>query len=174
MMVEMKVTGLTVDPFSNAPVLLLRDADNTHTLPIWVGILEASAISSVLEKLKFSRPMTHDLMVDFLSSMNVRLIKVEVNDMRDNVYYATIHMEKGRHSYAVDARPSDAIALALRTGAPIFVDEEVLGKSKTIDLRIKEGKTPEERGSHARHGSGSNWIEALEELSPEAFGKYKM
>ena len=88
-------------------------------------------------------------MVDFLSSMNVRLIKVEVNDMRDNVYYATIHMEKGRSSYAVDARPSDAIALALRTGAPIFVDEEVLGKSKTIDLRIKEGKTPEEPGARA-------------------------
>lgn len=166
MMVEMKVTGLTVDPFSNVPVLLLKDTDNTHTLPIWIGILEASAIASVLEKLKFSRPMTHDLMVDFLSSMNVRLIKVEVNDMRDNVYYATIHMEKGRSSYAVDARPSDAIALALRTGAPIFVDEEVLGKSKTIDLRTKEGKTPEEHES--------SWIESLEKLSPEAFGKYKM
>src|SRR3989337_2756143 len=153
MMVEMKVTGLTVDPFSNAPVLLLKDTSNTHTLPIWIGILEASAIASVLEKLKFSRPMTHDLMADFLSSMNVRLIKVEVNDMRDNVYYATIHMEKGRHSYTVDARPSDAIALALRTGSPIFVDEEVLGKSKIIDMRNRPGKTPED---------GRSWIEMLE------------
>jgi bifunctional DNase/RNase len=164
-MIEMKVTGLAMDPLTNAPILILKDRENKNALPIWIGVLEASAIAAELEKIKFARPMTHDLMRDMLSQTKVKVLRIEVNDLRDNVYYATIHMEKAGDSYKIDARPSDAIALALRTESPIYVDMNVLDKSKTIDLRAEATK---------KTGDSKRWLELLEELSPEAFGKYKM
>ncbi len=164
MFIEMKVAGLTIDPFTNAPIMILRDLEDKKTLPIWIGILEASAIASELEKLKFSRPMTHDLIKNILEEMEIKVKRVEVTDLKDNVYYATIHLEKGDTTYQIDARPSDAIAIALRTGSPIFVENSILEKSKSIDLSADKEK---------KEGA-QNLLELLDELGPEAFGKYKM
>ncbi len=164
MFIEMKVAGLTIDPFTNAPIMILRDLEDKKTLPIWIGILEASAIASELEKLKFSRPMTHDLIKNILEEMEIKVKRVEVTDLKDNVYYATIHLEKGDTTYQIDARPSDAIAIALRTGSPIFVENSILEKSKSIDLSADKDK---------KEGA-QNLLELLDELGPEAFGKYKM
>ncbi len=164
MLLEMKVFGLTIDPFTNAPIVILKDKEEKNALPIWIGVLEASAIATELENIKFTRPMTHDLLKDILTSIDVSVRKIEVNDLRDNVYYATIHLTTRDKDHMIDARPSDAIALALRTGSPIYVDTKVLDKSKNIDMRSSKDK-----------GAGSkDLLDMLEELSPDAFGKYKM
>lgn len=160
----MKVSGLTIDPFTNVPIVILKDLAEKNALPVWIGVLEASAIASELEKIHFSRPMTHDLLKEILKNIEVSVTKIEVTDLRDNVYYAVIHMKTKDGSFSLDARPSDAIALALRTNSPIFVDSSVLDKSKSIDMRA-EGKGEDK---------GKEFLEALEDLSPGDFGKYKM
>jgi bifunctional DNase/RNase len=166
MLLEMKVFGLAIDPLTNAPIVILKDNEEKYALPIWIGLLEASAIAMELEKIQFPRPMTHDLMKEMLNRMEVNVQKIEVGDLKDNVYYATIHIEtKDSNCFKIDARPSDAIALALRTRSPIFVHTKVLEKSKKIDLRSEAGQ-----GSL----DSKKWSELLEKLSPEAFGKYKM
>ncbi len=165
MLLKMKVFGLTIDPFTNVPIVILKDDGEQHTLPVWIGVLEASAIASELEKVQFSRPMTHDLLKEILKTVSATVKKIEVTDLRDNVYYATIHMEvKDEGMIKLDARPSDAIAIALRANAPIFVDSAVIEKSKSVDLADTEKK-----------GKGSkDFLETLEDLSPGDFGKYKM
>jgi bifunctional DNase/RNase len=166
MLLEMKVFGLTIDPYMNAPIVILKDMKEKYALPIWIGLLEASAIAMELEKIQLSRPMTHDLIKEIFKNMDVNVKRIEVNDLKDNIYYATIHIVTNDSTlFKIDARPSDAIALALRTHSPIFVDTGVLEKSKKIDLRIDEGKTQMD---------SKKWAEMLEELSPDAFGKYKM
>ncbi|MBI5826165.1 MAG: bifunctional nuclease family protein [Deltaproteobacteria bacterium] len=165
MYLEMKVFGVTVDPFTNVPIVILKDSDEKNALPVWIGVLEASAIASELEKIHFSRPMTHDLLKEVLKNLDVTVKKIEVNDLKDNVYYAAIHMAGKSGSFILDARPSDAIALALRMGAPIFVDTCVLEKSRSMDL----GK------GHGKKDSGSvDLADTLDDLPPEDFGKYKM
>ena len=165
MLLEMKVSGLTIDPFTNVPIVILKDMDEKNALPVWIGVLEASAIASELEKIQFSRPMTHDLLKEVLRNINVTVTRIEVIDLRENVYYATIHMATKDSSFILDARPSDAIALALRTRSPIFVDTKVLDKSKSIDMRGDQGKKEE---------GARDFIETLEDLPPGDFGKYKM
>jgi bifunctional DNase/RNase len=165
MLLEMKVFGLTMDPFTNAPIVILKDKEEKNSLPIWIGLLEASAIAMEMEKMPVSRPMTHDLIKEMLKCMNVSVERIEVNDLKDNVYYATIHIATKNSTIKIDARPSDALALALRTRSPIFVDSSVIDKSRKVDLRTEAGK----KGMDSR-----KWAEMLEELSPEAFGKYKM
>ncbi len=167
MAIEMKVFGLTIDPFTNAPIVILKDLEEKQALPIWIGVLEASAIAAELEKLQFPRPMTHDLLRNILSELNATVNKVEVVDLRDNVYYANIHLEMGDKRYVIDARPSDAIALALRTNSSIFVAEHVLEKSKKIDMRKKLSTKGDKE-------EADRWLEFLENLSPEDCGKYKM
>ena len=158
---EMKVSGLTVDPFTNTPIVLLRDLDEKEVVPIWIGAFEASAIATKLEKVQLSRPMTHDLMKNLLDTLSVKVIKIEVTDLRDNTFYAIIHLDMDGTHLAIDARPSDSIALALRANAPIYVNEGVIEKSRKIDLRQqKEG--------------GEVLDELLEGLSSKDFGKYKM
>lgn len=158
---EMKVSGLTVDPFTNTPIVLLRDLDEKEVVPIWIGAFEASAIATKLEKVQLSRPMTHDLMKNLLDTLRVKVIKVEVTDLRDNTFYAIIHLDMDGTHLAIDARPSDSIALALRANAPIYVNEGVIEKSRKIDLRQqKEGEEVLD--------------ELLEGLSSKDFGKYKM
>lgn len=163
MLLEMKVFGLTIDPFTNAPIVILKDLEEKNALPVWIGVLEASAIAAELEKIQFSRPMTHDLVREIFKTMQIAVTKIEVNDLKDNVYYATIHMASKGNSFVVDARPSDAIALALRMSSPIFVDSSVLDKSKNIDMRVE-----------AKEGAGKDLVEMLDQLSPDEFGKYKM
>lgn len=165
MSIRMKVFGLTIDPLTNSPILILKDMEGEKSIPIWIGLLEATAIASELEKVKFSRPMTHDLMKNLMDHIGLRLAKVEVCDLRDNTYFALLHLVFQDKEFTMDARPSDAIALALRAEAPIYVDEQVLQKSKEVDLGAKE----EIQSTEAK-----KWTEILESLSPEDFGKYKM
>lgn len=166
MLIEMKVTGLTIDPFTNMPIIILKDLEEKSALPIWIGLIEASAIATELEKIQLSRPMTHDLIKNVLQALDVSVSKVEVNDLCDNTFYARIYLEKNGREFVIDSRPSDAIALALRSGAAIFVDKKVIDKSRHVDLS-KDSKSVEKNQSE-------KWAEILENLSPDDFGKYKM
>ena len=131
----MTISGLTVDPLTNSPIVILKEVDGEHTLPIWIGLLEATAIASEMEGIKFSRPMTHDLLKNVMKMVNAEVTKIEVNDLKDNTYYALIHFKQGEKLMSIDARPSDALALSLRMKAPIFVAEEVIMNSSQIDLK---------------------------------------
>ncbi len=161
----MKVTGLTIDPFTNMPIIILKDHEERMALPIWIGLIEASAIATELENIQLARPMTHDLMRNILGELEIEVTRVEVNDLADNTFYATIHLRKEERVLKMDARPSDAIAIALRTQAPIFVNREVIEKSRRIDM----GKNLDEEKNKQQ-----KWTEILENLSPDDFGKYKM
>jgi uncharacterized protein len=162
MWVEMKVRGLALDPVSNMPIIILRDEEEKRSLPIWVGIFEANAIALELEKIPTPRPMTHDLIKNILESVEAKVEKIVVNDLRDNTFFALIHLRMGDEEITVDSRPSDAIALALRVGAPIFVDEDVVRRAKSVEVAPKESDDQEKL---------KEW---LEHLKPEDFGKYKM
>ncbi len=122
MLIQMKVAGLTIDPVTNTPIVILRDLDETKALPIWIGLFEASAIATELEKIGFARPMTHDLINSVIKNLGVTVTMIEINDLRDNTFFAVIHLLKDGVSIRIDSRPSDAIALALRADAPIYVD----------------------------------------------------
>jgi hypothetical protein len=163
---EMKVSGLTIDPFTNTPIIILKDLEEKNVLPIWIGLLEASAIATELENIQLPRPMTHDLVRNILDRLKVEVKKVEMVDLRDNTFFATLHLTVSGKTIIIDSRPSDAIALALRTKAPIFVNEKVIEKSREISLeglKIDEEKTDADK-----------WKEILETMNPEDFGKYKM
>jgi len=134
MWLEMKVKGLALDPLSNMPMIILRDEEEKRSLPIWVGLFEANAIALELEKISTPRPMTHDLIKNILESLDARVQKIVVNDLRDNTFYAVIHLRLGSADITVDSRPSDAIALALRVGAPIFVEEDVVQKARSVEV----------------------------------------
>lgn len=166
MLIEMRVTGLTIDPLTNTPIVILKDMEEKKAIPIWIGLFEASAIATELEKVSFSRPMTHDLLRDILQGLNATVIKIEIYDLKNNTFYANIHLVKNGNNIVVDSRPSDAIAIALRVNAPIFVDQKVLEKSRSMDLGGKEVKLDKLEGEKLK--------EFLENLSPEDFGKYKM
>lgn len=161
----MKVTGLTIDPFTNMPIIILKDFEEKMALPIWIGLIEASAIATELEKIELSRPMTHDLLRNILRELGVKVTKVEVTDLMDNTFFARIYLVKEGKEYVMDSRPSDAIAVALRTKSDIFVDKKVMDKSRRVDLSAQttEGQLKQQK-----------WAEILENLSPEDFGKYKM
>lgn len=161
----MVVSGLTVDPLTNSPIVILKEVEGERTLPIWIGLLEATAIASELEGIKFSRPMTHDLLKNIMDLIDLKVIKVEVCDLKNNTYYALIHINIKGKEISMDARPSDALAISLRMGAPIFVSEEVISKSTQIDLKAE----PEDKSEQ-----GKKWQEILEKLNPDDFGKYKM
>lgn len=163
--VQMKVTGLTIDPFTSMPIIILKDMEEKCALPIWIGLIEASSIATELENIELARPMTHDLLKNILDAMHVEVLRVEVSDLANNTFYARINLKRGEDHYVMDARPSDAIAVALRTKAPIFVARNVMEKSRKIDL-ASESTTDEARKQ--------KWTEILENLSPEDFGKYKM
>jgi bifunctional DNase/RNase len=140
MFVEMKVRGLALDPLSNMPIIILRDEEDKRSLPIWVGIFEANAIALELEKISTPRPMTHDLIKNILEAVDARVLKVVVTDLKENTFFAVLHVQLGETEYTVDSRPSDAIALALRVAAPIYVDEEVVRKAKSLDVAAKEAE----------------------------------
>lgn len=161
----MVVSGLTVDPVTNSPIVILKEIDGEQTLPIWIGLLEATAIASELEGIKFSRPMTHDLLKNMIEMIDVKVLKIEVCELKNNTYYALIHFKYGDEEMSIDARPSDALALSLRVNAPIFVADEVIEQSSQIDLKPE----PQDKSK-----KGKEWQEILENLNPEDFGKYKM
>ena len=160
---KVSVAGMAMDPASNTPIVLLKTDEGEQVIPIWIGIMEATAIASVLRNVSFDRPMTHDLFKNFAVQMKVAIEKVEVCDIRENTYYALIHFVSAVESFTMDARPSDAIAMALRYGAPIFVNQLVLDKSKS-----GQG-VPGEAADQSEEGK--KWAEYLENLDPEEFGK---
>src|SRR4029450_10474874 len=129
----MKVKGLMVDPITNMPIVILRDKDGQHVLPIWVGIFEANAIALQIENISTPRPMTHDLLRNVIHDLNASVQKIVVCDLQENPFFALIYLSLNGGTVAIDARPSDAIALALRTRAPIFVEETVIDNAKTFD-----------------------------------------
>lgn len=159
--VRMKVKGLMMDPSSSVPIVILRNEENSRFLPIWIGIFEANAIALRLEGIEPPRPMTHDLMMGLLSQLETKIIRVVISALKDNTFFAQIIVRSaGNDESVVDSRPSDAIALALRAEAPIYVAEEVLARASAedrADLRDEEKL--------------KKW---LEELDPEEMGKYTM
>jgi hypothetical protein len=161
----MVISGLTMDPVTNSPIVILKAVDGDETLPIWIGLLEATAIASEMEGIKFSRPMTHDLLKNMMDMVDVKVARIEVADLKDNTYYAVIHFKQGEKEMTLDARPSDALAISLRVKAPIFVAEEVIKQSSRIDLKSE----PQDKSE-----KGKKWQEILESLNPDDFGKYKM
>ncbi len=160
-MVKMEIKGLLMDPVSNMPVVILRDVDDGVFLPIWVGIFEANAIAIQMEKIATPRPMTHDLLKNVLTELETRVERVVISELKDNTFFARIHLTRGKETWNIDSRPSDAIALALRSQADIFVEEEVLEKSKTLRA---EGTEPDPERL-------KKW---LEEVNPDDLGKYRM
>ena len=166
MLIKMKVSGLTIDPLTNTPIVILKDMQEKKAIPIWIGLFEASAIATELEKISFSRPMTHDLLTDILRILEVEVTKIEINDLRNNTFFANIYLVKEGKNLVIDARPSDAIAIALRANAPIFVDDKVIEKSRNVDFGSKLTDIDKLKDEKLK--------EFLENLSPEDFGKYKM
>lgn len=160
MEVEMKIRGLMMDPVTNMPIVILKDVNGSAILPIWVGIYEANAIALEIEKVNTPRPMTHDLIKNLLLGLNTAVQKVVVNDLRDDTFFALIWLVRDGQVICIDSRPSDALALALRTDCPIYVEEDVLKSSKIANATEKV--TNEEL---------RKW---LENLSDEDLGRYKM
>jgi len=159
---EVTVAGITVDPVTKSPIVVLRDPETGNVVPIWVGLLEANAIALALEGMEPPRPMTHDLMKSILHATGTRLRSVEIADIRENTYFALLHLEGNGERVRLDARASDAIALALRCGARILVSETVLAQSSIPAPASSEG------------GEKDPWTELLEKMDPEQFSKYKM
>jgi len=160
---EMLVAGVTIDPVTKSPIVVLKDRENRYALPIWIGLLEANAIVLALEGVELPRPMTHDLMKSVLETTGTVLRKVEITEIRENTFYASLHLEGNSGACTVDSRPSDAIALALRFGAPVLVAEGVLEKAVSVDTGNGEG-----------NGEKDPWTELLEKMDPGQFSKYKM
>ena len=161
MQIEMTIKGLMVDPVTNMPIVILRDKDGQRILPIWVGSFEANAIALQIENVPTPRPMTHDLLKNVIHDLNGDIQKIVVCDLKDNTFYALIYLTVNGEVVAVDSRPSDAIALALRVKAPIFVEEKVIANSKTSDQVPGKGDSEQLQ----------QWLESLD---PEELGKYKM
>ena len=161
MLIEMNIKGLMVDPVTNMPIVILKDKDGDRVLPIWVGIFEANAIALQIENVATPRPMTHDLLRNIITDLEGQVDRVVVCDLKENTFYAVIHLTVRGERVAIDARPSDAIALALRTRAPIFVEDSVIDNAKTVDF------TSEKNDSDRLQ----KWLESLD---PDELGKYKM
>ena len=161
MQIEMTIKGLMVDPVTNLPIVILRDQAGEKVLPIWVGTSEANAIALQIENISTPRPMTHDLLRNVIHDLKAAVRKIVVCDLQDNTFYALIYLSLNGDTVAIDARPSDAIALALRTRAPIYVEETVIDNAKTVDF------APEKADADRLH----KWLESLD---PDDLGKYKM
>jgi bifunctional DNase/RNase len=161
MLIEMTIKGLMVDPVTNLPIVILKDKQGERVLPIWVGVFEANAIALQIENIATPRPMTHDLLRNVIADLDGRVDRIVVSDLKDNTFYAIIHLTVKGERVAIDARPSDAIALALRTRSPILVEEGVIDNARTVDFSTER----------ADNDKLQKWLESLD---PNELGKYKM
>ena len=161
MQIEMTIKGLMIDPITNMPIVILRDGEGQRILPIWVGVFEANAIALQIENVQTPRPMTHDLLKNVIQDLSAQVDRIVVTELKENTFYAVIHLRTDDQAVVVDARPSDAIALALRSGAPIYVEETVIATARSVET-TKESMDV---------GRLQKW---LENLSDEELGKYKM
>ncbi len=160
-MVEMKVEGLTLDPLTNMPIIILKDLEGNRALPIWVGFFEANAIALEIEKIATPRPMTHDLMKNLISDMKAKINHILVSELKDNTFYAEISLKSGGNTLKIDSRPSDAIALALRVKAPIYVNETVIEAAKSLDLPDTSKVNTQDK---------DQWKKWLDNVKPQDFG----
>lgn len=160
MLVEMFIKGLMIDPVTNMPIVILRDEAAERTLPIWVGPVEANAIAMQVENVAPPRPMTHDLIRNLLADLGATVVRVVISDLRDGTYYAYLQLDRGGELLFVDARPSDALALSLRTKAPVFVESSVMDRSGAIEATASEADSERLQ----------KWLESLD---PDDLG-YKM
>jgi len=163
--IKVRVGAIMLDPVTNVPVIILKDDDEKHSIPIWIGIVEASAIAVQLEKVPVTRPLTHDLLKNMIGLLGATVDRVDVTDLKNNTFYAIIHVTFNGQHIEVDSRPSDAIALALRTESPIFVHKRVIEKSQKLDTKTAPSFSEENK---------DKWEEILENLDPDDYGKYKM
>lgn len=161
MAVEMKVKGLMWDPVSRMPIVILRNQEGDSLLPIFVGLFEANAIAQQLDGSLSPRPMTHDLLGNLIDALHARVDRVVITDLRDNTFFASIHLERNGEKLAIDARPSDAMALALRVKVPIFVEDTVIARSSASG---EEGQVDEAERLR-------RWLETVD---PEELGRYEM
>ena len=161
MLRPMVLSALTMDPLTKNPIVILKEVDGERALPIRIGFLEAHAIASEMEGIQFSRPMTHDLLKNFLDLVKAKIERIEICDLKNNTYFALIRISHKNNEMAIDARPSDALALSLRVGAPIFVSDKVIKKSE----QTAQGGEPEDKSE-----KGKQWTEMLKNLDPEDFG----
>jgi len=160
--IEVRIRGLVVDPATSMPIVVLKDIASETVMPIWVGIFEANAIAIEIEKVAAPRPMTHDLARNLIHHLNARLERIVISELKDDTFFATLWLRQGDDPMVIDARPSDAIALALRADCPIYVTEQVLQAAKLNTSGPPEGPTAEQlRG----------WLEGLND---EDLGRYKM
>ncbi|MCD8378633.1 MAG: bifunctional nuclease family protein [Candidatus Gastranaerophilales bacterium] len=143
-MIEMKVMGIALDTRTGSPIVVLHDLDNRRALPIWIGSAEASAIIRKIEKLSVTRPMTHDLIVDIIKQTKYSIDRIEINDVEKETYYATIFLTNGENELTIDSRPSDAIAVAMRADAPIYVTANVLMNGAVSTDSAKDEEEAEE------------------------------
>ncbi len=157
----MELKGLMLDPSSDIPIVILKDTGSQLFLPIWIGISEAKAIASRIEGVEPPRPMTHDLLRSLIETLGAQVEKIVISDLRENTFFAVIHLLRNGEPLTVDARPSDAIALALRVDSPIFVRREVMEKAQAVELAAQISDEDKLK----------KW---LEEISPDELGKYTM
>jgi bifunctional DNase/RNase len=167
--IEMSVGGLTLDPVTKTPIVILRDSDNKLNLPIWIGLLEATAMATEIEGVKMARPMTHDLLRNILGEVGCAVEFIEITELKENTYYASVRLNLAGKELNIDSRPSDAIALALRTKSPIYVAKAVLEASSVLQQSEEAKETPVENVSNV---SQEKWAEILEKMNPQDF-KYK-
>jgi uncharacterized protein len=167
--IQMSVGGLTLDPVTKTPIVILKDTENKLNLPIWIGLLEATAMATEIEGIKMARPMTHDLLKTILGEVGCSVESVEITDLKENTYYASVNLTVAGRQMMVDSRPSDAIALALRTKSPIYVAKAVLEASSMLQQGEEGNERPVENVSNV---SKEKWAEILEKMGPDDF-KYK-
>ena len=158
---QVEIKGLMLDPSSQVPIVILRDIRSQLFLPIWIGVFEANAIALRLEGVEPPRPMTHDLLRSVLEQLGGRIEKIVISDLKESTFFALIHVQNQDRKVEIDARPSDAIALAIRTGSPIFVLRSVLDKAQAVDLAAEASDEDKLK----------KW---LEEISPDELGKWTM
>jgi bifunctional DNase/RNase len=168
--IQMSVGGLTLDPVTKTPIVILKDTENKLNLPIWIGLLEATAMATEIEGIKMARPMTHDLLKNILGEVGCSVESIEITELKENTYYAMVRLKLSGRELMIDSRPSDAIALALRTKSPIYVAKAVLEASSVLQ-QTEEGK--EGAVENVSNVSKEKWAEILEKMAPEDF-KYKM
>ena len=168
--IQMSVGGLTLDPVTKTPIVILKDTDNKLNLPIWIGLLEATAMATEIEGIKMARPMTHDLIKNILGEVGCAVDSIEITDLKENTYFALVYLNISGRQVVIDSRPSDAIALALRTKSPIFVAKAVLEASSILQQNEEGKEPPVENVSNV---SQEKWAEILEKMTHDDF-KYKM
>ncbi len=180
--IELFVAGLVLDPDTNAPIVVLKDAEGDKGLPIWIGLGEATAIASAIKKVPVVRPMTHDLLQNMIEELGGRLVKVCINDLQENTFVASLEIAVGEVVHVVDARPSDAIALSVRVNAPIYASRKVLDQAQVrlVAVGAEDAEDIEEideiqrsQGADFANIDKDKWAEILDDMDPDDF-KYKM